>query len=148
MEAFIALESGRVFSGRMLGAPLETGAEVVFHTGMTGYQEILTDPSYRGQIVAMTYSQIGNYGIIPEDSESAGPHVRGFVVGEACTVPSNWRSRQSLPDYLAEHAIPGIEDVDTRALTKHLRSAGAMRSCLTNELDAEAAVAAARAALD
>jgi carbamoyl-phosphate synthase small subunit len=106
---------------------------------------VITDPSYRGQIVAMTYPQIGNYGVNPEDAESSSPHVRGFVIGELSPVASNWRSRQSLPDYFLEHNIVGIEHVDTRALTKHLRSAGAMRACLTTELDREAAVAKALA---
>ncbi|MEO0018877.1 MAG: glutamine-hydrolyzing carbamoyl-phosphate synthase small subunit [Verrucomicrobiota bacterium] len=110
---------------------------------MTGYQEVITDPSYRGQIVAMTYPQIGNYGVNPEDAESAGPHIRAFVIGELCEVPSNWRATQSLAAYLAEHAILGIEGIDTRALTKHLRSRGAMRACVTTELDREAAIAAA-----
>lgn len=112
---------------------------------MTGYQEVITDPSYRGQIVAMTYPQIGNYGINPEDAESAGPHIRAFVIGELCEVPSNWRSSQTLSSYLLEHGILGIEGIDTRALTKHLRSLGAMRACVTTELDAEAAVVAAKA---
>lgn len=112
---------------------------------MTGYQEVITDPSYRGQIVSMTYPQIGNYGVNPEDAESREPHIRGFVIGELCEVPSNWRSTRSLSDYLAEHNILGIEGVDTRALTKHLRSLGAMRACLTTELSAEEAVAAAKA---
>jgi carbamoyl-phosphate synthase small subunit len=107
---------------------------------MTGYQEVLTDPSYRGQIVTMTYPLIGNYGIIPEDSESSQAHVRGFVVGELCHTPSNFRSQQSLQDYLTEQRIIGIQEVDTRALTKHLRSAGAMRACLTTELEESAAV--------
>ncbi len=113
---------------------------------MTGYQEVITDPSYRGQIVAMTYPQIGNYGVNPEDDESAGPHIRAFVIGELCEVPSNWRSTQSLSSYLAEHSILGIEGIDTRALTKHLRSLGAMRACVTTELSEEEAVAAAKAA--
>lgn len=112
---------------------------------MTGYQEVITDPSYRGQIVAMTYPQIGNYGINPEDAESSGPHIRAFVIGELCEVPSNWRSSQSLSSYLEEHQILGIEGIDTRALTKHLRSLGAMRACVTTELTAEEAVAAAKA---
>jgi carbamoyl-phosphate synthase small subunit len=145
-SAILALEDGRVFHGTSFGASGTATGEACFNTSMTGYQEILTDPSYRGQIVAMTYTQIGNYGIIPEDAESAAPHVRGFVVGEACAVPSNWRSRQSLPEFLAEHGIPGIDDIDTRALTKHLRSTGAMRSCLTSELGEAAAVEAARTA--
>ncbi len=110
---------------------------------MTGYQEVITDPSYRGQIVAMTYPQIGNYGVNPEDAESAGPHIRAFVIGELCEVPSNWRATQSLAAYLAEHGVLGIEGIDTRALTKHLRSRGAMRACVTTELDREAAIAAA-----
>jgi carbamoyl-phosphate synthase small subunit len=112
---------------------------------MTGYQEVLTDPSYRGQIVAMTYPLIGNYGVNPEDAESAAPHVRGFVVGELCPVGSNWRSRQSLPEYFEEHRIIGIEGIDTRALTKHLRSRGAMRACLTTELGEQEAIGAALA---
>lgn len=111
---------------------------------MSGYQEIITDPSYRGQIVAMTYPQIGNYGVNPEDNESYGPHIRGFVIGELCEVPSNWRSNQTLASYLAEHSILGIEGIDTRALTKHLRSRGAMRACLSSELTAEQAVEAAK----
>lgn len=113
---------------------------------MTGYQEVITDPSYRGQIVAMTYPQIGNYGINSEDAESSGPHIRAFVIGELCEVPSNWRSSQSLSAYLAEHNILGIEGIDTRALTKHLRSRGAMQACVTTELDANGAIAAAKAA--
>ncbi len=112
---------------------------------MTGYQEVITDPSYRGQIVAMTYPQIGNYGINAEDAESAEPHIRAFVIGELCEVPSNWRSAQPLSAYLADHGILGIEGIDTRALTKHLRSRGAMRSCVTTELDRDAAIAAAKA---
>lgn len=112
---------------------------------MTGYQEVITDPSYRGQIVAMTYPQIGNYGINPEDDESAGPHIRAFVIGELCEMPSNWRSTQPLSAYLLENNILGIEGIDTRALTKHLRSLGAMRACVTTELGAEAAIAAAKA---
>lgn len=112
---------------------------------MSGYQEVITDPSYRGQIVSMTYPQIGNYGINPEDAESAGPHIRAFVIEELCEVPSNWRSSQPLSSYLAENKILGIEGIDTRALTKHLRSRGAMRACVTTELDCEAAIAAAKA---
>lgn len=112
---------------------------------MTGYQEVITDPSYRGQIVAMTYPQIGNYGVNPEDAESSSPHIRGFVIGELCEVPSNWRSTESLADYLATHGILGIEDIDTRALTKHLRSLGAMRACLTTELTAAEAIVSAQA---
>jgi carbamoyl-phosphate synthase small subunit len=135
-----------VFHGSSFGATGTATGEACFNTSMTGYQEVLTDPSYRGQVVAMTYPQIGNYGVNPEDAESSQPHVRGFVIGELCPVPSNFRSRQSLEEYLAEHGIPGIEEVDTRARTKHLRSAGAMQACLSTELDADQAVAAAKAA--
>lgn len=146
MKAILALEDGRLFEGRAFGASGTTTGEICFNTSMTGYQEVITDPSYRGQIVAMTYPQIGNYGVTPEDAESAGPHVRGFVIGELSPVASNWRSRQSLPDYFVEHGVVGIEHVDTRALTKHLRSLGAMRACLTTELSSEAAIATAQAA--
>ena len=112
---------------------------------MTGYQEVITDPSYRGQIVAMTYPQIGNYGVNPEDGESSGPHIRALVIGELCEIPSNWRSAQPLSEYLAAHRVLGIEGIDTRALTKHLRSRGAMRACVTTELDREGAIGAALA---
>ena len=146
MKAILALEDGRLFEGRAFGASGTTTGEICFNTSMTGYQEVITDPSYRGQIVAMTYPQIGNYGVTPEDAESAGPHVRGFVIGELSPVASNWRSRQSLGDYFTEHGVLGIEHIDTRALTKHLRSLGAMRACLSTELSSEAAIAAAQAA--
>jgi carbamoyl-phosphate synthase small subunit len=145
MKAILALEDGRLFEGRAFGASGTTTGEICFNTSMTGYQEVITDPSYRGQIVAMTYPQIGNYGVTPEDAESAGPHVRGFVIGELSPVASNWRSRQSLGDYFTEHGVLGIEHIDTRALTKHLRSLGAMRACLSTELSSEAAIAAAQA---
>jgi len=144
MKAILALEDGRTFEGEAFGYTGTTTGEVCFNTSMTGYQEIITDPSYRGQIVTMTYPLIGNYGVNPEDAESAGPHVRGLVIAELSPVASNWRSRQSLPDYFAEHKIIGIEGVDTRALTKHLRSAGAMRSCISTELSAEEAIQAAK----
>jgi carbamoyl-phosphate synthase small subunit len=111
---------------------------------MTGYQEVITDPSYRGQIVAMTYPMIGNYGVNQEDNESAGPHIRAFVIGELCEIPSNWRSQESLSSYLHRHDILGIEGIDTRALTKHLRSLGAMRACVTTELSEADAIAAAK----
>lgn len=143
MKAILALEDGRTFEGEAFGYTGTTTGEVCFNTSMTGYQEIITDPSYRGQIVTMTYPLIGNYGVNPEDAESASPHVRGLVIAELSPIASNWRSRQSLPDYFAEHKIIGIEGVDTRALTKHLRSAGAMRSCISTELSAEDAVKAA-----
>jgi carbamoyl-phosphate synthase small subunit len=145
ITAILALEDGRCFEGTAFGATGTTTGEICFNTSMTGYQEVITDPSYRGQIVAMTYPQIGNYGINDEDAESASPHIRAFVIGELCEVPSNWRSSQPLAAYLAENQILGIEGIDTRALTKHLRSLGAMRACVTTELDADAAVAAAKA---
>jgi len=144
MKAILALEDGRTFEGKAFGATGTTTGEICFNTSMTGYQEVVTDPSYRGQIVAMTYPQIGNYGITVEDNESSQPHVRGFVIGELCNVPSNWRSTENLSSYFSRHGILGIEDIDTRALTKHLRSLGAMRACLTTELDATAAVEAAK----
>ena len=146
MDAILALEDGRLFRGEAFGHSGTSTGEACFNTSMTGYQEILTDPSYRGQIVAMTYPLIGNYGVNPEDSESQQPHVRGFVVGELCRTPSNFRSQQTLQDYLADHEIIGIEGVDTRALTKHLRSAGAMRACLTTELEQDDAIEAAKSA--
>ncbi len=144
MKAILALEDGRTFEGESFGYTGTTTGEVCFNTSMTGYQEIITDPSYRGQIVTMTYPLIGNYGVNPEDAESSQPHVRGLVIGELSPVASNWRSHQSLPDYFAEHKIIGIEDIDTRALSKHIRSAGAMRSCISTELTAEEAVKAAK----
>ena len=100
---------------------------------MTGYQEVLTDPSYRGQIVAMTYPLIGNYGTNALDQESREPHVRGFVIEELSEIPSNWRSEMSLDDYLRRWEIPGVQGIDTRALTRHLRDRGAMKACLTTE---------------
>ncbi|MBK1818091.1 glutamine-hydrolyzing carbamoyl-phosphate synthase small subunit [Luteolibacter yonseiensis] len=145
MTAILALEDGRCFEGTAFGATGTTTGEICFNTSMSGYQEVITDPSYRGQIVSMTYPQIGNYGINADDAESAGPHIRAFVIEELCEVPSNWRSSQPLSEYLAEHKILGIEGIDTRALTKHLRSRGAMRACVTTELDCEAAIAAAKA---
>ena len=133
MRAILALEDGRCFEGESFGATGSTVGEICFNTSMTGYQEVLTDPSYRGQIVAMTYPLIGNYGVNPLDQESSQPHVRGFVIGELSGVASNWRSQSSLDDYLTEWKIPGIQDIDTRALTKHLRERGAMKACLTTE---------------
>ncbi len=144
--AILALEDGRTFRGRAFGHSGTTSGEICFNTSMTGYQEIITDPSYRGQIVTMTYPLQGNYGVNPEDAESSSPHVRGFVVGELCEVPSSWRSRQTLADYFSEHQIIGIEDIDTRALTRHLRDKGAMRAALTTELTEEEGVKAANEA--
>lgn len=145
INAILALEDGRCFEGTAFGATGTTTGEICFNTSMTGYQEVITDPSYRGQIVSMTYPQIGNYGVNREDAESKGPHIRAFVIGELCDVPSNWRASQSLGEYLAGHGILGIEGIDTRALTKHLRSRGAMRACVSTELTNEEAIAAAKA---
>jgi len=142
----LALEDGSVYRGRSFGASATVTGEAVFNTSMTGYQEILTDPSYFGQIVTMTSPQIGNYGINPDDEESDGPKVSGFVVRELSPVTSSWRSAENLSDYLARHGIPAIEGVDTRALTKKLRVTGAMKCCLTTEgLSDEEAVEKARA---
>jgi carbamoyl-phosphate synthase small subunit len=144
MRAILALEDGTLFEGESFGATGTRVGEICFNTSMTGYQEVLTDPSYRGQIVAMTYPHIGNYGTNARDQESAQPHVRGFVIEELTDVPSNWRSEQSLESYLRHWKIPGIQGVDTRALTRHLRERGAMKACLTSEtLSLEQAVAEA-----
>jgi carbamoyl-phosphate synthase small subunit len=143
--AILALEDGSVFRGVAFGAEATIAGECVFNTSMTGYQEILTDPSYFGQIVTMTAAQIGNYGVNDEDAEAAAPKASGFVVRELSPAVSNWRSRRSLGDYLAANAIPGISEVDTRALTKKLRVDGAMKSCLsTLPIEDAEAVALAR----
>jgi carbamoyl-phosphate synthase small subunit len=131
MTAILALEDGRCFHGQPFGAAGTALGEMVFNTSMTGYQEVITDPSYRGQIVAMTCPQIGNYGVNSLDAESREPHVRGFVIEELSDIASNWRSETSLNDYLLRWKIPGIQGIDTRALTKHLRQRGAMRACIT-----------------
>jgi carbamoyl-phosphate synthase small subunit len=133
-KALLALEDGRVFEGTAFGAEATHTGEICFNTSMTGYQEVLTDPSYRGQIVTMTYPLIGNYGVNPLDTESDQPHVRGFVIEELCEVPSNWRSTQTLNDYLKEWKVPGIQGIDTRALTSHLRTRGAMRAVITSSV--------------
>jgi carbamoyl-phosphate synthase small subunit len=141
----LALEDGSVFRGAGFGASMTVVGEAVFNTSMTGYQEILTDPSYFGQIVTMTAPQIGNYGVTPEDEESDGPKVRGFVVRDISPVVSNWRSRQSLPDYLRDNGIPGLSGIDTRALTKRIRVHGALKACLsTEDISDEEAVRRAR----
>ncbi|MGC6423502.1 MAG: glutamine-hydrolyzing carbamoyl-phosphate synthase small subunit [Lentimonas sp.] len=129
----IAFEDGTIFRGRAFGAIATNVGEACFNTSMTGYQEILTDPSYFSQIVTMTAVQIGNYGIVPEDVESDGPKVKGFIVHEVSPVASNWRSNQSIQDYLAEAGIPGVEGVDTRAITKKLRVSGALKACISTE---------------
>lgn len=133
MRAILALEDGRFFIGESFGATSTSVGEVCFNTSMTGYQEVLTDPSYRGQIVAMTYPEIGNYGVNALDQESDRPHVRGFVIEELSPIPSNWRSEDTLESYLRKWNIPGIQGIDTRALTRHLRDKGAMKGCLTTE---------------
>ena len=125
--AYLLLEDGRRFDGFSLGAGGSAIGEVVFNTSMTGYQEVLTDPSYSGQLVTMTYPLIGNYGTNHEDVESSRPQVAGFIVREAARAPSSWRSRATLGDYLRNHGVTGIRDIDTRALTRHIRSKGAMR---------------------
>ena len=131
--AILLLEDGRLFRGWSFGAEGETGGEVCFNTGMTGYQEILTDPSYCGQIVTMTSPHIGNYGVNREDVESAHIQVAGFVVREETEIPSNHRSTQSLGDYLREAEIVGIQGIDTRALTRHIRDRGAMNGIISTE---------------
>lgn len=133
MQAILALEDGTVFKGESFGAAGEISGEVVFNTSMTGYQEILTDPSYKGQIVCMTYPLIGNYGVNPEDFESRKPFAEGFVVKECSRIFSNWRGKVSLDEFLKANGIPGIEGIDTRALTCHIRSAGAMKAVLSTE---------------
>jgi carbamoyl-phosphate synthase small subunit len=145
--AKLALEDGTVFTGRGFGHLGTTEGEVVFNTSMTGYQEILTDPSYKGQIVTMTYPLIGNYGINRQDVESRQPHVAGFVINELAPLHSNYRADMSLQEYLRQNRIIGIEGIDTRALTRKLRISGAMRGVLSTELlDDAALVARARAA--
>ncbi len=148
MKAIIALEDGRVFEGRAFGATGETTGEVVFNTSMMGYQEILTDPSYCGQIVTMTYPLIGNYGVNEEDCESAKPQVEGFIVKECSRIFSNWRARKSLDEFLKENNVLGVEGVDTRALTRHIRCAGAMKGIIsTEDLDKDSLIEKARSSL-
>ena len=131
MNAILALEDGKIYKGTSFGASGERAGEVVFNTSMTGYQEILTDPSYKGQIVTMTYPLIGNYGVNDEDVESRKPFVEGFVVKEYSKIASNWRSKKTLGDYLKENAIIGIEGIDTRDLTLRIRCSGAMKAVLS-----------------
>jgi carbamoyl-phosphate synthase small subunit len=145
-KAILALEDGSIFEGRSFGFSGEKAGEVVFNTSMTGYQEILTDPSYKGQIVIMTYPLIGNYGVNEEDVESQGPKVEGFIIKENSARFSNWRSAQRLSDYLIQHRIMGVEGMDTRAITKHIRSLGAMKAILsTEDLDPKRLVEKAKA---
>jgi carbamoyl-phosphate synthase small subunit len=131
--ALLVLEDGGVFPGHAFAGAGETCGEVVFNTGMTGYQEVITDPSYKGQIVTMTYPHVGNYGINPEDMESGGIHLEGFIVKEYHPQPSNWRSRRNLREFLEEHGKIGIAGLDTRALTRRLRLAGAMKGIISTE---------------
>jgi carbamoyl-phosphate synthase small subunit len=133
MKTKLILENGTIFTGESFGASGETTGEVVFNTSLTGYQEILTDPSYAGQIVTMTYPLIGNYGVNMEDIESVKPQVAGFVVKEYSEFPSNFRSMESLGNWLSKHNIVGIQGIDTRMLTKMIRSAGAMRGIISSE---------------
>ena len=138
MEALLVLEDGATFHGRSFGVTGEVTGEVVFNTGMTGYQEIVTDPSYRGQMVVMTYPHIGNTGINDEDVESARPHLRALIVREVSKRESNWRARKTLGRYLTEHGLMALTDVDTRTLTRHIRQFGALRGAIsTVDLDPE-----------
>ena len=147
MEAFLALEDGRIFRGRAFGAIGQRAGEVVFNTSMTGYQEILSDPSYRGQIVAMTAPEVGNVGTNALDLESETPQVAGFVVRELSPAASNWRATQPLHEHLKQHRIPGICEIDTRALTRHLRTEGVLRGVISSTgRDAENLVRQAREA--
>ena len=146
MNAILALEDGTWFKGISAGAPGDTSGEVVFNTSMTGYQEVLTDPSYSGQIVTMTSPQIGNYGIAAADQESEAPKVAGFVMRDQSPIASNWRSQGTLRDYLTRHGIVAIGDIDTRALTRKLRSTGVMRGVIaTGVVDPDELIARARA---
>ncbi|UWV48218.1 carbamoyl phosphate synthase small subunit [Acetivibrio thermocellus] len=133
MKAILALEDGTIFHGESFGAQGEVIGEIVFNTGMTGYQEVLTDPSYCGQIVAMTYPLIGNYGVNSEDIESEKPQVKGFIVRELCQNPSNWRAEETLNNYLKRNNIIGIEKIDTRALTRILREKGTMKGMISTD---------------
>jgi carbamoyl-phosphate synthase small subunit len=138
LQAILALEDGTVFYGESFGAPGERFGEVVFNTGMTGYQEVLTDPSYKGQMVTMTYPHIGNYGINHLDFESTVPQVEAFIVRDLCELPSSWRSEEGLGDFLRRNGVMAITDVDTRSLTRHLRTYGAKKAILSTEDDDEA----------
>jgi carbamoyl-phosphate synthase small subunit len=132
--ALLVLADGTAFPGWSFGASGTVMGEVVFNTGMTGYQEVLTDPSYCGQLITFTYPELGNTGVNLEDEESAGPQIRAAIARNICFTPSNWRSTQSLPDYLKQHQIPGIYGIDTRALTRKIRSEGAMNGALSTEI--------------
>ena len=146
MKAILALEDGTIFEGTSIGASGTVTGEACFNTAVMGYQEILTDPAYSGQILAMTYSLIGNYGIVEEDNESEAPQAAAFVIGELSNIHSSWRADSSMGDWLKKHGTPGIEGVDTRRLARHLRLNGSMRACVSTELTAEQAVEKARTA--
>lgn len=136
MKAVLVFEDGTVFKGEVFGSiKEETSGEVVFNTSMSGYQEIITDPSYKGQMVTMTYPLIGNYGINEEDVESAKPHLEGLIIKELCKVPSNFRSKMSLDEYFKKNDVMGITDVDTRAITRHVRIQGAMKGIISTKVD-------------
>ncbi len=146
MKALLALENGFTLEGTSFTGEFETGGEVIFNTGMGGYQELLTDPSYCGQLVCLTYPQIGNYGIAQGDNESKGIHMRALLVKECCKEPSNWRSIMSLPEFMKQYGVPGMEGLDTRALAIEVRRHGAMRGMIsTQDLDRESLVRKARA---
>ena len=146
-KALLALEDGTTFEGLSVGATGETFGELVFNTAMSGYQEVISDPSYAGQVVTFTYPQIGNYGVCPEDMQSDGVDLAGVVVCDMCHTPNNWRSIGTLPDFLAEHGIVGIEGVDTREITLRVRDTGTMRCAIsTEDLDPASLVARVKAA--
>ncbi len=146
MKALLALENGRTFPCRSFTGPGETGGEIVFNTSMTGYQEILTDPSYYGQMVTMTYPLIGNYGVCPDDVESKKIQAEALIVREYIDLPSNWRATGTLADYLKSQGVLGVEEIDTRALTRQIRNSGAMRAVIsTQDLDPVSLVEKARA---
>ena len=134
MDGILALADGRTFKGTLFGAIGEAEGEVVFNTNMSGYQEVLTDPSYCGQMVVMTYPLIGNTGINPEDFESDRPHLSGFIIKELSGVPSNWRSRETLDEFLKKHGVVGLQGIDTRALTRHIRDRGAQQAVISQNL--------------
>ncbi len=145
MKAILALEDGTIFEGNSIGATGTVTGEACFNTAVMGYQEIVTDPAYCGQILAMTYSLIGNYGIVEEDSESPAPQAAAIVMGELSNLHSSWRADSPMGEWLKKHNTPGIEGVDTRRLARHIRINGSMRACVTTELSAEDAVARAKA---
>jgi carbamoyl-phosphate synthase small subunit len=134
MEGILALADGRTFRGTLFGAIGEVEGEIVFNTSMSGYQEVLTDPSYCGQMVVMTYPLIGNYGVNPEDFESDRPYLSAFIIKELSGIPSNWRSTGTLDDFLKKHKVVGLQGIDTRALTRHIRDQGAQQAIISNDL--------------